>query len=377
MPTLTIAGLSQLGGAKLLPSHIFFTICLNVGTNSPRTGIGMKLRQFPRTLLASLALVSVSFAFAEQPPASTPVKLGASPFLFQTVPDWGILPKDISLSPTHGGIAVDHAGNVYVSGDGAAGIIVLSPNGTLLRTMAPECAGTVSLWVHGENGKEFLYGAHLRGRRAFKMSLDGKTVLSLPFPAEAGIYSENGLEFKPSAITVAADGSIFVADGYGTSYIHKYDSSGKYLGSFGGKGQENGQILNCQGLAIDNRYGQPLLLVCDCDNRRLQHFDLNGNFVDAFGVGLRRPVAVSVSGQFVAVAELEGRVTILDQKGDEVVHLGDNPDHAQWANFAVPAARWQSGVFMAPQGVAWDTAGDLYIQEWNLNARLTKLVPSH
>ena len=113
--------------------------------------------------------------------------------------------------------------------------------------------------------------------------------------------------------------------------------------------------------------------MCDRENRRIVRFDLEGQFVDTLATGLRRPCSVAFQGDHVAVAELEGRVTILDRKGAEVAHLGDNPDAGQRANFDVPPAKWTEGLFTAPHGVCFDAQGSLYVQDWNRSGRISKL----
>jgi DNA-binding beta-propeller fold protein YncE len=209
------------------------------------------------------------------------------------------------------------------------GIDVFAADGRFLRSVATRFAGTSALTIRWENAAEFLYGVQLRRSRAFKMSLQGNPVLILPFPSKAGVYDEGGYNYKPTAIAVAPDGSIFVADGYGKSFIHKYDARGVYLKSFGGRGREEGKLLDPHGLTIDERSGKPLLLVCDRNNRRLQHFDLQGNFVAVIAKDLRRPSAAAIYGEFVAVAELEGRVTLLDGDNREVAYLGENSEQLE------------------------------------------------
>jgi hypothetical protein len=75
----------------------------------------------------------------------------------------------------------------------------------------------------------------------------------------------------------------------------------------------------------------------------------------------------------LAVAELEGRVTLLDKQGTPVAFLGDNPDKGQWANFGVEAAAMKPGEFTAPHGLCFDAEGNLYVEEWNKTGRLTRL----
>jgi hypothetical protein len=102
-------------------------------------------------------------------------------------------------------------------------------------------------------------------------------------------------------------------------------------GKNGSKVGSDGQFNTCHSLVIDTRFGEPRLLVADRENRRLCHLDLEGNWIDVHATNLRRPCSMSFHGEFLAVAELEARVTILDKTGTPVAFLGDNPDRKQWA----------------------------------------------
>lgn len=303
------------------------------------------------------------------------VTTGSGTHTFRTVPNWGDVPDKLRIGPTHGGVVVDKAGLIYVSSDSAKGIFVFQPDGKLVRSIAADFYGIHGMNIREENGEEFIYAAHLKGQQALKLKLDGTPVLTIPFPQEAAALYPNGIkDYKPTAIAAAPDGSIFVSDGYGLSYIHKFDASGKYLKTFGGKGKEDGKFMTSHGLAIDTRFGAPLLLVCDRANRRLQHLDLDGNFVRVITTDLRLPCSVSIRGDFVAVAELQGRVAILDKTNQVVATLGENNDPAQSGKFDVPPEAWKQGVFTAPHGVSYDAEGNLYVQDWNKTGRVTKLV---
>ena len=330
----------------------------------------------PRATALILAFTPLAYAHegdAKAPGADTAGRPAVTTGGFTTVPGWGSIPETLKVGPTHGGVVVDKAGLIYMSSDSAEGIYVFKPDGTLVKTIAKENSGIHGLAIREENGTEYLYAAHLRGAQALKLTLAGEVVLKIPSPAESNAYPE-GKGYKPTGIAIAPDGSIFVTDGYGLSLIHKFDAAGKYLKTFGGKGKEDGKFMTSHGIAIDSRSGKPLLLVCDRENRRIVHLDLEGNYVDTIATDLRRPCAVSILGDLVAVAELESRVIILDKTNKIVATLGDNPDKSQWANFGVPPEQWHEGIFTAPHGLSFDAQGNLYVQDWNKTGRLTKLV---
>jgi DNA-binding beta-propeller fold protein YncE len=229
--------------------------------------------------------------------------------------------------------------------------------------------------IRKEAGKTVIYGAQLNGnkppQRVCKIDTEGKILLEIPNATTGEVPGGWG---GLTAVTVAPDGSIFAATGYGANIVHKFDAAGKLLKSFGSKGADEKQFNTPHGLAIDTRFGDARLLVADREKRRLVHFDLEGNWMGVHAVNLRRPCSISILGETVAVAELEARVTILDKTGTPVAFLGDNPSQAQWANFGVSPQEQQLGIFTAPHGLSFDKSGNLYVQDWNKTGRITKLM---
>jgi DNA-binding beta-propeller fold protein YncE len=295
-------------------------------------------------------------------------------FKFSTDPGWGALPNGENPGPTHGGVARDKAGNAYVSTDTDKGILVFNSDGTFKASIAKEFKAIHGLHIREEKGEEFLYAAWLGGGQALKLKLDGTAVLKISCPMESTKYKNAG-EWKPTSVDSAPDGSIFVADGYGKSFIHKFDASGKYVMSFGGKGNDNNTFQTCHGIGVDLRGEKPLLFVCDRENRRAMHFDLDGKYVATLAKDLRRPCSVAFEGKMAVIAELEARVTLLDGENKEVAHLGDNPNKAQWANFGVPPNEWSPLFFTAPHGACFDGQGGVYVQDWNKTGRIRHLKP--
>jgi hypothetical protein len=203
------------------------------------------------------------------------------------------------------------------------------------------------------------------------MTTDGTPVLKITAPPEAGFKLPN--EWKITAAVPAPDGSIFIANGYGDSRIFHFDGKGNYLRSYSGKGSEPG-MLNCShGLTLDARYDQPLLLVCDRENRRLCHFDLDGKYVGTVTQHLRRPCQIALHGDYAIVSELEGRVTVLDRDNVPVAFLGDNPLKSQWANYDLDPASIQAAYFSAAHGCFIDREANIYVSDWNHTGRVSRL----
>lgn len=298
------------------------------------------------------------------------VHTGNGIHVYETVPGWGAMPNGELLGPTHGGVAVSKTGNVYVSTNNPRSICEFTKDGKFLRSFPKEFQGVHSLSIREEDGVEFLYGAHLAKERVVKISLDGKLVLSIADTSEQPIEGTfKGL----TAVEVTPDGRIVAAVGYGSNIIHIFSPEGKLLKSFGSKGTSLEQFKAAHGVALDTRFDEPRLLFADRENRRLKHYDLEGNFLGVFATNLRRPCAMSFHGDYVAVAELEARVTIIDKTGAPVAFLGDNPEKEEWANYKVALEDVPAGIFSAPHGLSYDPDGNLYIQDWNASGRVTKL----
>lgn len=330
--------------------------------------------------ISSILLASTLTAVAVAHPGHAPaidgkgldqqVRTGNGMYTFDTVPGWSKFPDGKPIGPTHGGIAVGKDGRVYVSTDSERGICVFSPSGAFEKSMALDCKGTHALTMREEGGTDVLYGAHLAGNRIVKLDLDGKLLLQIPND-KTGIVAGGwgGL----TGVAVAPDGTIFAAMGYGSNLIHQFDADGRLLKTIGGPGKGDGQFQTCHGIAVDSRFDPPRLLVADRENRRLVHLAMDGSFIGVASTFLRRPCAISIRGDLAAVAELEGRVTLIDKNGTPVAFLGDNPKKGEWANFGVAPEAWKEGIFTAPHGVAWDADGNLYVQDWNATGRVTRL----
>ena len=304
------------------------------------------------------------------------MQTGNGEWTYKVADGWGRLPDGKTFGGTHGAIATDRAGLLYVSTQSETGVLVYSPVGKLVRTIANEYPEVHCLAYAVEDGVEYFYATVQKGTPkenwlVVKMKTDGSVVQKITAPAEAGFATPNA--WRITAALPAPDGSIWVANGYGDSRIFRFDKTGNYKGSVGSKGKAEGQFDCSHGLAIDRRYDQPLLLVVDRENRRLCHFDFDGKFVRTITQHLRRPCQVSFYGDYAAVSELEGRTTILDKDNTPVAFLGDNPKKTQWANYKVPLAEIPANCFSAPHGCFIDARGDVYISDWNQTGRVTKL----
>jgi hypothetical protein len=326
-----------------------------------------------KLMVAALSCCIATTAMAAEKVA--PVRMGCGIMTFDTVPGWGLDEEGKSIiGPTHGGVVVDKAGNIYTSAD--MGVFVFSPDGKLVRRfVGDDYTRLHDIEIREEGDAEFIYGARNAAAEGIKFHAEtGDIVLRLKFPEESGLKLT---AFSPTAITVAPNGDIFLSDGYASNHIFKFDKAGKYLKHFGTKGNDLKQFNTAHGMTLDTRYDPPRLLICDRNHEpkgRLLHYDLEGNYIEEVITGLGMPTSASVQGDYVSVPDLHGRVVILDKSNTIMAVLGHNADPAKRVNYNVPQDQWIEGVFSGTHGSYWDKDGNLYVQDWNVSGRIMKLV---
>ncbi len=302
------------------------------------------------------------------------VRMGNGSMTFDTVPGWGLSDAGKSIiGPTHGGVVVDSTGNIYTSAN--IGVFVFSPDGKVVRRfLGDEYSNIHDMEIRKEDEGEFIYGARNANAEGIKFNAEtGEIVLKMGFPKESGLDLK---KFNPTAITVAPNGDIILADGYASNHIFKFDKNGKYLMHFGEKGNGLKQFNTAHGMTLDTRYDPPRLLVCDRNHKpkgRLVHYSLDGKFIEVVVTGLGMPTSASVQGDYVSVPDLHGRVVILDKSNTIIAVLGHNPDRKKGGSFGIPQEQWVEGVFSGTHGSYWDNEGNLYVQDWNVSGRIIKL----
>jgi hypothetical protein len=208
--------------------------------------------------------------------------------------------------------------------------------------------------------------------------LDGRRVQELPLPGHP-VYADH--RYQPTAVVVADDGGIWVADGYGQSLVHRFSPDGTL--DFTLTGEEGVGRFDCpHGLFIDHRSEQPRLYVADRTNARLQVFDLSGSFLHHVTDGLNSPSAMVTYDSHLIVAELQARLAVFDVNDRFVEHVGEDESAATrpgWPNAIADDGSvmrppgLQPGKFNSPHGLAVDARGDLYVAEWLVGGRMVRL----
>ncbi len=245
-------------------------------------------------------------------------------------------------------------------GSSLAPILKFDENGNLVKSfgtgmfvlphgLSVDRAGNV--WVTDGVGKDG------KGHQVFKFSPDGKVLLTL---GKAGVAGSGPDEFNaPSAVLVAPNGDIFVADGHGgntNARIVKFDPTGKFIKTWGRKGSGPGEFDGPHALAMDTR-GR--LFVGDRGNNRIQIFDQDGNFIDQWAQ-FSRPSGVYIDGNDV--------IYVADSESESVAK-----NHAEWkrgmrvgsakdgtVTALIPDPEQHATTTSAAEGVTADAKGNIF-----------------
>jgi hypothetical protein len=238
-------------------------------------------------LWASLALFCAhvpSFAQAQSVPA---IPFDASDPL--------LLPKDLYLGEVTG-VAVNSKGHVFVLSRGnttgpaygaaAAQLLEFDPSGKFVR----EIGKNLYAWSFGHTVRidrgDNIWVTDKGSDMVVKFSPAGRVLMVFgrkqeasdeetgplehprpPLPAEPGRFRQvTDVAFGP-------DGSTYISDGYINSRVAKVDRNGKWLKSWGERGNKPGEFNTPHSIAADAKGN---IYVADRGNRRIQVFDGEG-----------------------------------------------------------------------------------------------------
>jgi peptidylamidoglycolate lyase len=255
-------------------------------------------------------------------------------------------------------------------------MLIYSKDGSLLGTWTLKlgCAHGLTLAMEGD--REVFWIADFNGR-VIKVSLEGELLMELPTAEQCGAYKP-GQTYMPTEVAVGPAGQIFVADGYGSQFILRFDVTGKYLGKFGGKSElAQGKFIQAHGLVMDTREQQPLLVCTERMRNEFQWFTPAGEFVKSVympGAFVSRPV---IQGDFLYSGVCfgmepgdfrpkmkRGFVTILDKENRVVANPGGLPPRYTDKG-KLEVMMQDQPVFQQCHDVCVDDQGDLYVCQWN------------
>jgi hypothetical protein len=316
--------------------------------------------------LAAAALLSSSAVRLRAQAEVQPVNSLPNPY--QTISNWAKLPEGRAWGST-AGVSVDRQGHIWVAercgantcaGSDFDPILEFDSSGKLLKSFGAR----MFVFPHGitadKDGNVWVtdgQGGGGKGQQVFKFSPEGKVLMALGKPGFAGNAPDTFNQ--PSAVAIATNGDIFVADGHGgdsNARIVKFSKDGKFIMTWGKKGSGPGELNIPHALAFDSK-GR--LFVADRGNNRIQIFDQQGKFI-AEWKQFSRP-----SGIFI---DKNDTIYVADSESGSVAK-----DHAAWKRgMRIGSARNGSVTAFIPdpaenatgtsaaEGVAVDANGVIY-----------------
>ena len=195
--------------------------------------------------VASQLKVSDGVSAAAAPARRTQetIVTGTGEFTFEYVPELLQLPAEVDIQHAHS-LCTDSAGRIYLTytsnsvGATTHAVARFSPDGGQCEILGQSTADPLAEGTpHGirhsvEDGVEYLY--HANNGMMTKSTIDGDVIWSNPRPL---VWP--GMPYAPTdCLVIPGDDRLFVADGYGSSFVHVADRrDGSYTGtSWGGKG---------------------------------------------------------------------------------------------------------------------------------------------
>jgi sugar lactone lactonase YvrE len=306
--------------------------------------------------------------------------LGEGDHKYEVTHDWGELPADIKYGNTHG-VCEDSHGHIYIhhtvnaASEKSDSMVVFDHKGKFVKSWGKDFKGGAhGLHIRKEGKQEFLYLCDTQRGLMVKTTLAGEEVFTLGYPKEAAPYAADKIKYSPTNLAIAPNGDIYIGDGYGSSYVNQYDSSGKYIRTFGGKGKEAGQLDCPHGIICDTRGSEPNLTVADRSNKRLQRFTLDGKHID-FVEDFPAPCYFSIyKNGDVVVPDLFARVTLIDRNNKVITQLGDDSARKEYMETRkLTRDHFTPGKFVCPHGASFDHAGNIFVVEWVEVGRVSKL----
>jgi len=261
-------------------------------------------------------------------------------------------------------IAVDRAGNVYVTDKVSQSIHEFSADGQYRKKWIDRVSAdgkTVSPYGLAIDKSGFFYVTDVDNHRVVKFNAGGGII---------GIWGTYGKGERavlswlrnPTGIALDVSGGIYVCD-TGNNRVVKLNINGELIGSLGAKGGGAGELLRPTGIAVDDN---GVVYVADRGNRKIVIFSSSGNLIGEFsqrlgisGSELKSPsgIAVDNSGYMYVIDSGNHQIFKLNVFGSLVAEQGTRGKGP--------------GQFEYPQGIAVDPQGYAYVADTN-NSRIQK-----
>jgi tripartite motif-containing protein 2/3/tripartite motif-containing protein 71 len=358
--------------------HTQLASCLSFVRESLRTGSQGEVMKMKKGVVKQIKEMTDNFKPDMLPPCEPAnVKFIASPELTQACQQFGrVLFQQISPEKCY---ATGKGLEVAELGERATAVLHVvdqkgkaysTPVETLTCELVSESTGEkidCSVKKTEAGGQyEISYQAINRGRHHLHIKVVGEHIKGSQFPVTVKVpIKKLGTPTKtisgvksPWGVAVNWRGEVSAAEA-GAQCISIFSPTGEKLRSFGSRGSEHGQFNSPRGVAVDDDGN---ILVADKGNHRIQKFTTDGKFIMSVGKKGSNPLEFN-QPMGVAIHPLNKRVYIVEHSNHRIQIL--NPDLTFSSNFGIKGSG--NGQFNTPRDVAFDSAGNVYVADFNNN----------
>jgi DNA-binding beta-propeller fold protein YncE len=279
----------------------------------------MKIPAFVIGLLCACAIV-----FAQRPSDPALLIPQTAPELdYISVADPFSFPAGMSFNGAPAAVAFDSKAHVWVLTRGNPSLYEFDANGKFIRSFGQGLFTRSHGLRFDPDGN--IWATDVGAHTVMKLDLEGKVLITIGTKGQRGDWNDT-TQFlnEPNDIAIGRNGDVFIAQGHtpganGDARVLKFDKTGKFIKSWGGKGNEAGKFQVAHGLAFDSK-GQ--LWVTDRENQRIQIFDQDGKYIKELKyMGL--PCSLDIGAQNIFMTNgFTGQLLKLDLDGKVLAATG-------------------------------------------------------
>lgn len=313
--------------------------------------------------------------------AEAPHRVGQGEFQYEVVKGWGKLdPAAVPVANCHEMVEDSKGRLILFQTDPKNNIVIYDKSGKLLGTWGTTYPGAHGLDIVNENGSDFLFLTDTKQGKVFKTTMEGKVVMELGRPdldeyrsMVDNTRAKNDPKapkkvlppWRPTNVMPAPDGTFYVGDGYGSSYVIHYSGKGEILNIFGGSGSGDESLNTPHGGIVDTRSGYPSLMICSRSDNAIKRFTMSGIHLQTIAIPGMRVCQLAMRDNYMVAPHLEGLISVLDENHRVVSNPGGSQPVYDDEKGLNTAKKSENSPFTHPHGVWVDAGHDIYIPQWN------------
>jgi DNA-binding beta-propeller fold protein YncE len=297
-----------------------------------------------RTMIVFAILLACGTGFSQRPSDPTLLIMQEGPALnLAPAANNGLTFPAGTAMGLPGDLEFDAKGHLWVISRPGAGVntqpvVEFDENGKYIRSFGEGLFGNRPHGIHLDpDGNIWISdsSAHI----VVKLSPQGQPLLTLGTRAQRGAWDDQAgtrLLNEPNDVAFGRNGDFFVVQGHnpngGDPRVLKFDKTGKFIKTWGGKGTEPGKFQLAHGISVD---AKGLLWITDRENSRIQIFDQEGTFVRQIKyAGLPCSLLIRPDG-ITMVNGFTGQILQLDLEGKVLGVYGKMGEFGEAHNVAV------------------------------------------